>query len=349
MDNSELISKLERLEEENSSLKNWQKEVNSLLSGILNMLKDQKTADDDLRRQMATVYQMAKINRYRVDSLPYEMAAPDYNLKAVFPKLLSIDETRDLIIRERKSISRLGDGEFSAIVGVKRWNFQGESEALGKRMREVLASDNPDLLIGLNPNFYSSLRNLSEDDADSVRAYMRPMVRELHSELLDANKIYADALFSRIESEDDVALLKKIWEGRDCVIIEGQYTRMGIGNDLLDGAGSIKRILAPSESAFDRYDEILAEAKKQPQNTLFLIALGPTATILAYDLCNAGYQTLDVGHLDLIYEKYRRGLNSLYDVKIPYKYCNSDEQGDRRQIEEVSDPVYEGQIIARIY
>ena len=124
---------------------------------------------------------------------------------------------------------------------------------------------------------------------------------------------------------------------------------MGIGNDLLDGAGSIKRILAPSESAFDRYDEILAEAKKQPQNTLFLIALGPTATILAYDLCNAGYQTLDVGHLDLIYEKYRRGLNSLYDVKIPYKYCNSDEQGDRRQIEEVSDPVYEGQIIARIY
>lgn len=349
MDNSELIPKLKRLEEENSSLKNWQKEVNSLLSGILNMLENQKTADDELRQQIATVYHMAKINRYRVDSLPYEMAAPDYNLKAVFPRFLSIDETRAQIIREKKSIARLGDGEFSAIVGVKRWNFQRESQELGKRMREVLASDDPNLLIGLNPNFYSSLRNLSEDDADSVRAYMRPMVRELHSQLLDPDKTYADALFSCMDSQEDVDALKTIWEGRDCVVIEGQYTRMGIGNDLLKGARSIKRILAPSESAFDRYDEILAEAKKQSEDVLFLIALGPTATVLAYDLCSAGYQALDVGHLDLIYEKFVRGLSSLYEVKIPYKYCNSDEQGDRRNIENVDDSTFEGQIIARIY
>lgn len=349
MNNSELLCKLEKLEVEIESLKKWQTEVNSILSGILNMLENGKGADEDLRRQLATVYKMAKINRFRIDSLPYEMAAPDYELKAVFPKLLSIEETRSQIINEHKSIARLGDGEFSAIVGVKRWNFQGESETLGKRMREVLSSDNPDLLVGLNPNFYSSLQGLSEEDADSVRAYMRPMVRELHAQLLKPDKTYADALFSRMESAEDVAALKKIWEDRDCVIIEGQYTRMGIGNDLLNGARSIKRLLAPSESAFDRYDDILSEAGKLPSDTLIMIALGPTATVLAYDLCNAGYQALDVGHLDLIYEKYVRGLSSLYEVKIPYKYCNSDEQGDRRQIEELNDPLYEGQIIARIY
>ncbi len=349
MDNSELISKLEQLEKENASLKAWQKEVNSLLSGILNMLDSQKGSADELRQQIATVYKTAKINRYRIDSLPYEMAASDYDLKVFSPNILGIEETRRLIIDEKKSIARLGDGEFSAISGVKRWNFQNASEELGKRMRDVLASDNPGLLIGLNPNFYSSLQNLSEEDADGVRAYMRPMVRRLHAELLSRDKVYADALFTKIESDEDMDTLRMIWKDRDCVIIEGQYTRMGVGNDLLEGARSIKRILAPSESAFDRYDEILSEAQKQPEDSLFLIALGPTATVLAYDLFNSGFQALDIGHLDLIYEKYVRKLNSLYEVKIPYKYCNSDELGDRRTIEELKDSSYEGQIIAGIY
>ena len=28
----------------------------------------------------------------------------------------------------------------------------------------------------------------------------------------------------------------------------------------------------------------------------FLLALGPTATVLAYDLCKMGYQAVDIGH-----------------------------------------------------
>ena len=37
-----------------------------------------------------------------------------------------------------------------------------------------------------------------------------------------------------------------------------------------------------------------------------LIALGPTATILAYDLAEKGVQALDVGHIDIEYEWFLR-------------------------------------------
>lgn len=348
MDNNELLGRIEKLEEENKSLKTWQQDVMSLLSGILQMAEDQKKNNENVESQIATIYRMSKINRYRVDSLPYEIAAPDYNVDIFYPNIMSLEDTRKAVIDDRKSIARLGDGEFSAIAGVKRWNFQGESKELGLRLREILSSDVDNLLVGLNPNFYGSLQGLEENDADGVRAYMRPEVRRLHSELLRKEVLYADALFHRISSEDDLTELRRLWKGRDVVIVEGQYTRMGIGNDLLNDAKSIRRILAPSESAFNRYDDILEAAKKQPEDSLFLIALGPTATVLAYDLAKAGYWAVDIGHLDLIFEKFKRGLDSLYDVDISFKYCNRDEQGERRQIEDIKDEVYESQIVESV-
>ena len=39
---------------------------------------------------------------------------------------------------------------------------------------------------------------------------------------------------------------------------------------------------------------------------MIIIALGPTATVLAYDLAKEGYQALDMGHFDIEYEWYLR-------------------------------------------
>ena len=50
------------------------------------------------------------------------------------------------------------------------------------------------------------------------------------------------------------AFLQKIYaiKDRDVIICEGEKTRMGVGNDLLDNCKSIKRIICPSENAFDK-------------------------------------------------------------------------------------------------
>ena len=46
-------------------------------------------------------------------------------------------------------------------------------------------------------------------------------------------------------------------------------------------------------------DKILC---RESTDSIILIALGPTATVLAYDLSKRGYQAIDVGHIDIEYE-----------------------------------------------
>lgn len=347
----DLTLRIKSLEKENADLKKWQASVNQLLEQMLDMVT--KLSDD--RNEIASVKEdlnnlriYANINRYRINSLPYELQDPDYRSFYYKPRILTAEETRVQLTKNRKSIARFGDGEFAAIVCQKRWNFQGESELLSKRLQEMLSFDEENLLIGLHPTFYMNLFDLPEDDADGVRAYMQPMVRRLHADLLSPDKQYANALFHNIDRDEDVHELKQIWDKRDCVFIEGVHTCMGVGNDLFDNCGSIERILGPAENAIDRYDKILQEALKQPKDRLFLIALGPTATVLAYDLYKEGYQAIDIGHTDLIYEKFLRNAKGLALVNIPYKYCTMDERIAGRVIPDADDPVYQSQIIAKI-
>ncbi len=345
--NEELKQKIDALEKENSDLRAWQGSVNQLLDKMLQMvtdLCDSKKDRAEADKELQNLWTYASINRYRINSLPYELQDPDYESFWFKPQIMSKEETIRQVAREGKSIARLGDGEFAAIVGQKRWNFQSESDVLAKKMREVLASNEASLLVGLNPSFYMNLFDMDENDADGVRAYMQPMVRRLHAELLKKDRIYANALFHNIASDEDVSLVKTIWDDRDCVFIEGIHTGMGVGNNLFDNCASIKRILGPAENAIDKYEEIIEAAKKHPKDKLILLALGPCATILAYELNRLGYQAVDIGHIDLIYEAYIRILPNLYSVDIPYKYCSRDERISGRIIEEIDDPVYRSQI-----
>ena len=137
--------------------------------------------------------------------------------------------------------------------------------------------------------------------------------------------------------------MKGIWDNRDIVFIEGEKSRLGVGNDLIDNARSIRRILCPPRDAFERLEDIKREACKVEKEALFLIALGPAATVLAYDLFKAGYQAIDVGHVDVEYEWWRMGAHK--KVKLERKYVNETAIGS-----EVADAgeEYRKQIIAQI-
>ena len=76
---------------------------------------------------------------------------------------------------------------------------------------------------------------------------------------------------------------------------------------------------------------------------LFLIEMGPTATVLAYDLFKAGYQAIDIGHVDIEYEWWRMGARR--KVKLERKYVNEVPNGNL-----VADAgeEYNKQIIAKI-
>jgi hypothetical protein len=112
-------------------------------------------------------------------------------------------------------------------------------------------------------------------------------------------------------------------------------------NDLLDGAKSISRILCPARSAFDKYDEILSAFNDISRNRIVLIALGPTATVLAYDLCKKGYQAVDFGHISEEYECFLR-------KETPLELKSMGHNSKMRHASDPDDPEYKKQIIRKI-
>ncbi len=286
----------------------------------------------------------------------YEINDPRYKTGDIFyPDILPADRTIDEIVNNHKSLSRFGDGEFSAIAGRIRHKFQTvEDERLKERLLEVLDCDDDRLLIGIADN-YGSLGKYSEQTQREIRCYMSEQVRQEHEALLKRDKQYCDAYATRpyivyADNQSDAPAkrfknLKRIWDGRDCVFVEGCYTGLGVGNDLFDNAASIKRILAPAVNAFSRYDEILELCLKQAVDSLFLIALGPAASVLAYDLCKAGFQAVDIGHADMEYEWFLRGEGVRTEVRGKY----NNEWNGEMQLDLIEDVTYRSQVIGELY
>ena len=94
-----------------------------------------------------------------------------------------------------------------------------------------------------------------------------------------------------------------IWDDKNVIIVEGELSKLGVGNDIFDNVNSLKRILCTSRNAYEIYNKVLNEdVKLSDKNILILISLGPTATVLAYDLAKLGYWAIDIGHIDNEYE-----------------------------------------------
>lgn len=323
-------------ETQDVTLAELQQENQLLQQAIVNMNHYFAEQKEQMQRNISLL-------THRLDNIGYEISDPEFQGRLWYPKIMDKEETIARIVKDKKSIARFGDGEFSIIAGMSRWKFQKNDERLAVRLKEVLQSDQENVLIGIG-DFYGDLSLRPTNAANAVRIYMTPQIRRAHYELLNPDTLYAKADISRSETWEDVVLQRTIWEGRDCVFVEGCQTRMGVGNDLFDNAKSIVRILCPAENAFDRYDEIYRETLKQPKDRLILIALGPTAGVLAYDLAMQGYQAIDIGHADLCYEWIRRGKLHGDKTWIPYKY-NNELVGDL-VVEDIHDIWYESQIIA---
>ena len=306
-------------------------------------------------RELINWVKMVEEDLYMLqNNMQYEVWDKRDAIELWYPTIESEEKTLELIINQKKSLSRFGDGEFAAIQGKVRHKFQTEQdEALGKRLLEVLQSEKEELLVGIADN-YGSLQRYQVNIQREIRHYMTPEVRMFHKSILRKDKVYYNAYISRpyvIYKDNHTKApakrfekLKQIWSGRDCVIVEGEQTRMGVGNDLLAGARSVVRILAPAENAFRKYKDILEECRKMPKHSLFLIALGPTASVLAYDLCMEGYWALDIGHLDLEYEWFLRGEGRR--TAVCGKYNNEYDGGEKVQL--LADPRYEQEIVAKI-
>lgn len=266
------------------------------------------------------------------------------------PKVLNVYKTIDKIKNDKCSVSRIGDGEFGIILMSDDIGFQKKDEKLSQRLKEVLNSDENNLLVCIpdifNKNEY---KRRTKVNRKWWKDYMRKHRKDWY-EYIDFNKIYGATNFTRYyitrkdksDCKDYFDKVREIWKDKDIIIVEGEKTRCGIGNDLFDNAKSIKRILAPAENAFEEYEEILSAIENNVDKTkLILMALGPTATILAYDLNKKGYQAIDIGHMDVEYEWFLKKAEDR--INLDNKYVN--ESNDNSFSNSFKDEKYEAQII----
>lgn len=264
----------------------------------------------------------------------------------------SPESTIKKIVNENCSIARFGDGEFDMICGTGM-NYQKYDSGLAKKLKEVLNSKESKLLIGINNIIDLKYSKKYNGFANNFwKKWLKNNKFKL-LKLLSKNKQYYSANITRFYIDykdksfvgDYIKKLKTIWDKKDIIIVEGEQSRLGVGNDLFDNSNSIKRIICASENAYENYDNILKEVNKIEKNKLILLALGPTATVLAYDLYKNGYTAIDIGHVDIEYEWFLRGATE--KIKIKNKYVTEVKDG-RSNIEEVKDEKYEKEIIAKI-
>lgn len=269
-----------------------------------------------------------------------------------YPQIVSVDETIKRLIHDHASIARFGDGEFETIQGRVRHKFQTvKDEQLANRLKEVLDSEEKNLLIAIADN-YGYLEHYTIQAKREIRHYLSRGVRKEHLKLLRRDRIYHNTYLTRpyVMYADHLTdapelrfkRLRQIWDGRDCIFVEGNKTGMGVGNHLFVNAASVERILAPAENAFSKYAQILDFCLRQPKDRLFLMALGPTASVLAYDLHQAGYQAVDIGHIDLEYEWFLKGEGRR--TAVEGKYNNEFPGGDHPSA--IEEKEYLDQIIA---
>lgn len=262
------------------------------------------------------------------------------------PSVRNMNETMEVLLNSEKSICRYGDGEFKLIYG-HDLAFQKASEELSQRLKAILIEKDENIMVGI-PNKFGKLEEETPGSADFWRrflVYNRPIIYPL----LDFNKQYFDSEVSRSymgkkdksESKKIFDGFKKLVENKNLIIVEGKYSRLGYNNDLFSKAKSIKRILCPAQNAYSKYNEILAECKQYSKDNLFIIALGPTATILAYDLAKLGFRALDLGHVDIEYEWFLQGVTKKVPVKN--KYVNESKTG--KISTELNDETFEKEIL----
>jgi glycosyltransferase family protein len=291
--------------------------------------------------------------QYKLENMPYEIYDKiiNSNFSIQIPKIKSIEETLDKIIDEKCSIARFGDGEFSCM-RQSRIAYHDPSEGLAEKLKEVLSSDLPNLLIGL-PDCFGSLDCYVPYTQAFWRKYMFKK-RQMTYSYLNMDRVYYNAFFNRYylnynktdeyyqKCQKYFKRLKEIWKNRDVVLLEGQQARLGVGNDILDEAKSVSRILFyPIRNAFNKYNQILSAFDDIKTDNLILLALGPTATVLAYDLCKKGYQAIDMGHISAEYECFLRKETPL-ELKSMGQNCSLEHEPDP------NDPEYKKQIVKTI-
>lgn len=216
------------------------------------------------------------------------------------PMVLNEWETIRLVLKGY-SISRYGDGEVKHMDGVKNVSQEVDGD-LRVALNRVFKSNTPRHIVAI-PNVYSDLAfiNATEDYIYSM------MIR--FAKIADMDKVYGSSYITRADlcpyfaNPGYWSLISELWRDKGVVLVRGVAKRAN-PHGMMSQAMDLIELEIPAKNAWCCYKEIFSECMSMPEDYIYLLAAGPTATVLAHDLCKRGRWAVDVGHLGMFYGRW---------------------------------------------
>ena len=211
--------------------------------------------------------------------------------------ILDEQETLDRIIKDRCSIARFGDGELKLLYGQGQM-YQKPSRALSDALRDIIKRHPKRLLVGV-PRW--DLKSLKKDKFWG-RYFNQDYTKPFEGRTWHSAFITRPALILGIDNKEYWEKMRQIWDGRHVVLVQGKGRTFEHPPNLLSNALRVDKINTVRKDAFTWRYTIRKQIRTMLiENSLAVMSLGPTATVLAYDLACDGYQALDHGHAGMFY------------------------------------------------
>lgn len=240
-----------------------------------------------------------------VDAGRFEFGYDDYSRIHISNSF----ETIVKILNGSYSFARYGDGEFNIMFG-NSIEFQVHSKQLEERLCSIISTCDDKFLVGIPKFYFYPDLKLRYEQRKFVRGWVRENRKRILM-LLNPTYLYYDTCATQLYALRDndhldeyYHLMRKIWHGKSVLIVCGKNSFKTISPALVDNASDVFYVFGPSKNAFEIYDVLFSEVLSYKKDTVVLISLGPTATVMAYDLYKLGYQAIDIGHAFKDYYKF---------------------------------------------
>jgi glycosyltransferase family protein len=228
-------------------------------------------------------------------------------IKDAFPHVLSVAETMELIVSSRLSVARFGDAEFDIARMLNDTDvYQLPSEELSTRLLAILKNGSHGRLLVCIPPYFCDFNN-KKNFYKNISFWEWYWLKNFNSlNVYFRDNRYGNSFISRntVFHELPLASVKGLWNGRKVVFVVGRGARFKFDERLFGNILEVSIIEVPPTNAYSEYARIFNECITYDTNHLFLIAAGPTATLLVVDLDVLGYQAIDIGHISNCYHQY---------------------------------------------
>lgn len=246
------------------------------------------------------------------------------------PIILDMEKTVNLIVDNNLSVSRYGEGEFRKMFD--------DSYKYKNRLFSAFQNESPNLLTCVSGMIYANIYRLAKSCRHFYRWYGTYYGLKT-TRLLGKKRKYGEACITRFYLDykkkdfdhklpSHIQNMKKIWEKRNILFVEGEHSKNGVGNDLYDNALSIRRILCPDKDSIEIVDKIKDHILKHYKDgDLVLVSSGFAGSIICSELgATTNIQCVDIGNLDVEYiwylnkctkKRFIKGKNSAEAVDGP--------------------------------